>query len=917
MVMEKSPFPVGFLSVDLFHSGAWQPLGADLDQKDVLVTHGARSESSSADVSGLSFRVTNASGKYSPRNPSSPLYGLVGRNTPSRAIVALGAPWLDLTASGSRATTPDVTNLDITGDIDIRWWGARDSWTAPADLISKWSGTGNQRSWLLRAEADGTLTFFWSANGTAVLEARSTVPLPDWAGRIALRVTMDINDGAGGRIITFEYAEALSLAAAPDTASWTPLGDPRPQVGTTSIFNSTAALTIGREPTSAATNTPQRVYGWSVRSGISAAQSVRTEAITSALQLDATVFTVTGETFTVTGGSITNRHTVAVCEVAEWPMDWNTKGAESVMTEVAAAGVTRRLGQGAESIESVLYRAITAVSDSSVLAYWPLEDGSESTSFGPAIGTQAATRGVNVSPAAYEEFRASAPLPTLGASSIRAGVDRHTATGEIQVRWVQFMPPAAVGSEAPLLRVELTGGTISHIDLRIRADGLTGVFGYDQDGVELSGSTFIAADSAFNSSNRFSLEINQSGANVFWRRSRLEPGQSVGTTYGQNFTAAQTLGRVREVRFNPALVNFGSTAVGHLTVGTDITELFDGIQADILTGHTGEDAGVRIARLVRENTDSSITIRGRTAAALGEQTEETLLDLLAESADADGGLLHDDPRQLGLRYRTLRSMGSQPAVVVQYQDNLIIPFKPTDDDGLTRNRVTVQRPNGSRITREVTEGPMSTQPPPAGVGVYDESITRNLHTDDLVERTASWRAHVGTWDEGRYPTLGVDLAHPMLLANPILTRDLLSLTPGDRLEITGPPPWLPPRSVDVIVRGIEIQVTPLHVYLRWSCVPARPYRVAYWNARHRYSGTGTITAGALTTTTTSVALTVPVGVTWTAVDGSYDITIGGEVMTVTAVVGNTMTVVRSVNGVVKAHGAGAAVALAAPSFYAR
>lgn len=917
MVMEKSPFPAGFLSADLFHGGAWQPLGAALDQQGVTVTHGARSESSSADVSGLSFRVTNSDGKYSPRNPSSPLYGLVGRNTPTRAIIALGAPWLDLTAPGSRATTPDVTNLDITGDIDIRWWGARDSWTAAADLISKWSGTGNQRSWLVRAEADGTLTFFWSANGTDVLEARSTVPLPDWAGRIALRVTMDVNDGVGGRIITFEYADALSLAAAPDTASWTPLGGPVVQAGTTAIFNSTAALTIGREPTSAASNTPQRVYGWSVRSGIAAAQSVRTEAITSALTIDATVFTVTGETFTVTGGSIANRHTVAVCEVAEWPMDWNTKGAESVMTEIAAAGVTRRLSQGAESIESVLYRAITAVSDSSVVAYWPLEDGSDSASFGPAIGSHAAVRGTAVKPAAYEAFRGSAPLPTLSTGSIRGTVGPRPLTGEAQVRWVQHMPSSAVTADTSLVRIDFTGGTIGAIDLRIQADGLTGVFGFDHDNVPIAGGTFVAADSAFNQDSRFSLEINQSGANVFWRRSRLKPGQTIGTTYGQNFTGAQTLGRVRQIRVNPGFVDLGDTAIGHLTVGTEITELFDGIEADILTGHTGEDAGVRISRLVRENTDSSATIRGRTAAALGEQTEETLLDLLAESAEADGGLLHDDPRSLGLRYRTLRSMGSQPAVVIPYEDNLIIPFKPTDDDGLTRNRVTVQRPKGSKITAEVTEGPMSTQPPPAGVGVYDESITRNLHTDDLVERTASWRAHVGTWDEGRYPTLGVDLAHPRLLGDPVLTRDLLALTPGDRLEITDPPPWLPPRSVDVIVRGIEIQVTPLHVYLRWSCVPARPYRIAYWNAGHRYSGAGTVTAGSLTTTATSFTITPPAGVAWTHADGDYDITIGGEVMTVTAVVGNVMTVTRSVNGVVKAHAAGSAVELADPSFYAR
>lgn len=919
MAFEKSPFPEGFLGVDLFHGGAWQPLGDDLDQAPVTVAHGARSEGGTADVSTLAFRVTNSDGKYSNRNPMSPLYGDVGRNVPARAHVALGAPWLDLEAPGSRATTPDVTNLDITGDIDIRWWGERDAWRVAADLISKWSTTGNQRSWLLRAESDGTLTFFWSTNGTGVLEARSTVPLPDWAGRIALRVTLDGNDGAAGRVITFQYADALSLATAPDTASWTPLGDPIVQAGTTSIFSSTAALTIGREPTSAAFNTPQRVYGWSVRAGIGGAQTVRSEAITSALALGATVFTVTGETFTVTGGSVANRHTLAVCEVSELPMDWGLKGAPSVLSEIQAAGVRRRLGQGAEALESVLYRAISSTAEANdLLAYWPMEDGSDARSFGPAVGDRAATFGAEVRPAAYDGFPGSGPLPTLGTSQVNGRIRKHTSSGEVQMRWVQWTPSEGVAADSVLARLYFTGGTIGRIDVKLNASGFLGVFGYDRDGVELGGSTFVAGTNIENSHRKISLEIYQNGSVVFWRRSSLEVGETIGETFGQNFTGSQTLGTVFLASFarGGAVDDLGDIAVGHLTVGTMITELFDGVEGAVLTGYAGEDAGVRMSRLADEN-GAVLTVRGRESADLGEQQEETLLDLLAQSATADGGILHDDSSQLGMRYRTLLSMGSQPAVTIPYEDNLIIPFRPVDDDALTRNRVTISRPNGTRITAEITEGRLSTQPPPAGVGIYDENQTYNLYTDDLVERTAWWRAHVGTHDEGRYPTIGVDLAHPTLLADPLLTRDLLSLRPGDRLVITDPPPWLPPFDVDVLVMGITIEVTPLHVFLRWVCIPARPHRIAYWNAGHRWSAAGTVTSGALTTTGTAVVVVPPADVSWTHADGDYDVVIGGEVMTVTNVVGNTLTVNRSVNGVIKSHAAGAAVALAEPSFYAR
>jgi hypothetical protein len=921
MVQRKSPFPTGFLGVELFYDGAWQSVDADHDQSGVSVLHGIRSEGGTADASELSFLVSNSDGTYSPRNPVSPLYDVAGRNTPARAHVSLGAPWLDLETAGACATTPHHADLAITGDIDIRWWGERDSWRVAADLPSKWLTTGNQRSWLLRAEANGTLTLFWSTDGTAVLEARSTAALPAWAGRIAIRVTLDVDNGAGGHTTKFEYASALSLAAAPDTSSWTQLGElVEDDAGTTSIFNATSAsFTIGKESTSAAGTPPQRVHGWSVRAGITGAQTTATEAIMSDETAGATSFAdTTGKTFTVTDGTVSNTHTLGMCEVSEWPLEWNRKGAPSVMTTIGAAGVSRRLGQGAEAVESVLYRAISATAeDADIRAYWPMEDGTDSTVFGAAIGSRAATRGVNVQPAAYADFPGSAPLPTLGTSSTRGHVDAHTSTGEVQARFVGFIPSAGVAAESTLLQLIFVGGTIERVELKIRADGDTGVFGYDFDGNQLAGSTFVSSTSIEGTNQRFSLEVNQDGADVFWRKSTLEPGQSSGATFGQDFTDPQTLGRVQQARFNPGLVDFGSAAVGHLSVGLAITSLFDGVEGDILNGHTGEDAGVRIARLVSENGSADFTVRGRDAIAMGEQQEETLSDLLAEAAAADGGILHDDPRDLGFRYRTLHSLGSQPAVTIPYTDNFVIPFDTTDDDALTRNHVTVQRPAGTRLTHELTDGAMSRQAPPAGVGLYAESLTLNVETDDLADRMAAWRLHIGTWDEGRYPTLGVDLAHPDLLADPLLTRDLLSLTIGDRLVITDPPAWLPPRDIDVIIQGIAVDVTPLHVRLRWTCVPARPHRIAYWNAGHRWSAAGTVLAAGVTSSATSLSLTVPGNGSWTHADGDYDIIVGGELMTVTNVAGDTMTVTRSVNGVVKAHDAGAAVALADPSYYAR
>src|SRR5690606_10379841 len=134
-----------------------------------------------------------------PRNPRSPYYGLIGRNTPLRVSVHAGTPYLDLPGTADTATTPDHSSLDITGDIDLRREGEADWYASGAQmLIGKWGAAGN-RSYHLRLEA-GFLYMSVSTDGTAGYTAWHRLPqgLPK---RAALRGTMDADNGAGG--ITF------------------------------------------------------------------------------------------------------------------------------------------------------------------------------------------------------------------------------------------------------------------------------------------------------------------------------------------------------------------------------------------------------------------------------------------------------------------------------------------------------------------------------------------------------------------------------------------------------------------------------------------------------------------------------------------------------------------------------------------
>lgn len=69
--------------------------------------------------------------------------------------------------TADRATTPDVTVLDITGDLDIRWEGEANWFSSETQfLIGKWGAAGN-RSFYLIVRA-GVLYLNTTSGGTTV-----------------------------------------------------------------------------------------------------------------------------------------------------------------------------------------------------------------------------------------------------------------------------------------------------------------------------------------------------------------------------------------------------------------------------------------------------------------------------------------------------------------------------------------------------------------------------------------------------------------------------------------------------------------------------------------------------------------------------------------------------------------------------
>src|SRR5690606_39396109 len=105
------------------------------------------------------------------------------------------------------------SDLQITGDIDLRAEITPETWTPAANqaILGRWLTAGAaQRSYRMDLLTNGRLRFTWSVNGqSGAANISSTAPVtPPASGRLAVRATFDVNNGAGGRTIRFYTARS-------------------------------------------------------------------------------------------------------------------------------------------------------------------------------------------------------------------------------------------------------------------------------------------------------------------------------------------------------------------------------------------------------------------------------------------------------------------------------------------------------------------------------------------------------------------------------------------------------------------------------------------------------------------------------------------------------------------------------------
>lgn len=869
MVFPQTPLQV---QIRLKLAGVWTDITSDVyTENKIVIERGRPDEATRTDPGKCSLVLNNRLGKYSRKNPLSPYYGQLTRNTEIQvSVLGVGSTYLESTGNvADFASTPDTAVLDITGDLDLRIEAEADWYAIGAQsLIGKWEASGNQKAYMLRLE-NGSLVLHHSTDGLS--GGAFAQQLPMLPRRAALRATLDIDNGAGGRTVRFYWARSIA-------GPWTEFGTPQTLAGTTATFVSTAPLKVAPADT---TVTIQRfpfvgkAFKAEVRSGIGGTL-VANPDFTAQASGTTSFADSAGRTWTLAGAAaITDRKVRFHGEVSNWPTRWDVSG-KDIRTPIEAAGVLRRYGQGQKPFDSTLRRRIPSFGPS---AYWPMEEAQGATqAYSPVSGVRPMTV-TGVTFGADDSLGGATTVPAFDTDGWARGAVPTIPAGAWRVEFVMKLD-AMPSSLNTMLEVTTTG-TAKKYTVRVQTNNVE-VRALDGDGAQLALINITAPD-FLGRWNRFILSAEQVGADVDVHVAWL----GVGTNgVGANTTYTATEGRPTAVR---VLGVPGNLRAGHVAVFPDDDSTAFSAADD---GFAGETATARLRRLAAEE-GKPISVFGTwgEGTLMGPQRPQTFLDLVDETAETDGGILYERRDRLALAYRERLSLYNQaPALELDYQaPGLADPLDPADDDQAIRNDVTVERVGGTSARAVLEEGPLSVQAPPNGVGLYDESLTLNLYTDDQPASHAGWRLHLGTSDEDRYPVVSVDLA-----AAPNLIEAATQLDCGDRLTIANPPPHLPPGTIDLLMQGqTEIIGHPIDWDMQLNCTPAAPWDVA-WAGSATTAGHArefqwvdgdflTLAAALNTTATTASVITTTGPVWWGAVaDTPYDWRISGEVVTVTA-----------------------------------
>jgi hypothetical protein len=573
-------------------------------------------------------------------------------------------------------------------------------------------------------------------------------------------------------------------------------------------------------------------------------------------------------------------------EVHSWPAQWDTE--DYVWVDLEAFGPRMRMELGQSPLESPMYQAMMDDSHVAPIAYWPCEDGQHADRFASALdGGNAMTVGMipgfptrDVRFHAYSDFLSSDAVPELGVTSLVGYTPVHPFTGEMRVMSLLHLPDDGVTStEVEALNVRMSGSAGEWV-IKINQAGELGIRVRDRDGGIIFDGGWAFAGEDFNGKNiLFGLWLQKNVNDIDYQIFTFRENASVGIVTDGTITN-RTMGSPRQVTLG-AKGDLGGSAMGHVAVfDQDTATVVWDFAGSVLDGWTGEPARERIARLAAEESIPCTTVI-EDSTLLGYQGLKATLELMDEAAESDGGILFEDRAACQLKYRPRIDLYNQVPVELDYCD-LAPPFIPTEDDDQLWNSVEVSRDGGGSARAVKQTGSLSVEE----IGRYEQSYTLSLRSDGLATDQATWRLHLGTVDEARYPVLHVRLTSD---SSPELVSAVTGLDIGDRVTVSHLPSFMPPGVADMIVQGYTETTDGLVWDFQFNCTPASPWTVAI--AEDTVLGRADTVESALTMDITSTQSTMEVetlrGPLWTTdpVDFPFDVKLGGEEATVTGITG--------------------------------
>src|SRR6185437_340124 len=355
LTVTQSVFPLSPLDLefDLYLGTSWVNVSTYVYQRSgsappVSITRGKPNESETTDPSTAGWEWNNQDGRFSPLNPAGAYYGQIARNTLVRISTQAANSYLRLEnqdgTDSAFAQAAAATALNITGDLEFRVQLRLSDWT-PCTIAGRWEGT---ESWSLNLENSGSVTFWWSPDGSASHSATSTVALPFSRSPFAIRVTFAVATGTA----TFYTSPTID-------GTYTQLGSPVVFGSSTSLFAATGmALKIGYSANwvtnaghfTLSAPTPYgamhgRVYEARLYNGIGG--TVVADGVFSALAAGTTTWSdPEGRSWSLSGlAEISGREYRFHGNMSPLPPTWDKTGRDMAVSS-QASGLLRLLGQG-------------------------------------------------------------------------------------------------------------------------------------------------------------------------------------------------------------------------------------------------------------------------------------------------------------------------------------------------------------------------------------------------------------------------------------------------------------------------------------------------------------------------------------------------------------------------------------------